>query len=114
MRRMLDPTKVGEINLYCHRIKLTNMPNNWITLNYFNTSDVPFTRSSFQTKIVDHHLPCSGAISIIRGTKVKYIPTYLYINESKGISCIVVDFDTNNYNFVNLDTYKFYDDVVPA
>ena len=85
MRRMLDPKEAGggSINLYCHRIQLTNKPYNMITLNYFSTSDVPFTRSSFKAKIVKHNLPCSGAItSITSGTKVKYIAVYLYISDN--------------------------------
>ena len=115
MRRMLDPKEVGGSNLYCHRIKLTDTPNNMITLNYFNASDVPFTRSSLQEKIGDKELPCSGAISSnVSGTKVKYIAAYLYINSSKSISCYAIDLDTNGYKYVNLDSYNFYDDVVPA
>ena len=116
MRRMLDPKEVGgDVKLYCHRIKLTDTPNNKITLNYFSTSDVPFTRSSFKTKIVNHDLPCSGAISTTSsGTKVRYIPTYFYFNDGKTISCSVIDLDTNTNRQVNLDSYNFYDDVVPA
>ena len=116
MRRMLDPKEAGgDVKLYCHRIKLTSTPNNMITLNYFSTSDVPFTRSAFTAKLVNHHLPCSGAISSTGGgTKVKYIPTYFYFNDGKTISCSVIDLDTNTSRQFNLDTFNFYDDVVPA
>ena len=116
MRRMLDPKEVGgDVNLYCHRIKLTDTPNNMITLNYFSTSDVPFTRSSFEKKIVDHHLPCSGAItSRISGTKVKYIAAYLYISSNNSISCYVINIDNGTNDYFNLDSFNFYDDVVPA
>ena len=115
MRRMLDPKELGGGNLYCHRIKLTETPDNMITLNYVNTSAVPFTRSSFKEKIVNHDLPCSGCISkTYSGTKIHYIPTYLYFNDGKTISCSVIDLDTNTARQVNLDAYNFYDDVVPA
>lgn len=104
----------GEINLYCHRIKLTDAPNNMIMLNYFNTSDVPITRSSFITKIVGHELSCSGAISSnASGEKIKYIPTYLYITSKKGISCYAIDLDTNMGRNVSLDNYNFSDNVIP-
>ena len=114
MRRMLDQKELGG-NLYCHRIKLTNRSNNMITLNYFNNSDVPFTRDSFTKKLVDHDLPCSGSISSsVSGTKLRQIAAYLYFNSNKSISCYAIDLDINNYKNVNLDTYNFYDDVVPA
>lgn len=79
----------GDTKLYCHRIKLTNAPNNMVMLNYFNTSDVPITLSSFITKIVGHQLSCSGAISSnVNGDKIKYIPTALYINSKKRHSLL--------------------------
>ena len=117
MRRMIDPNELGGgSNLYCHRITLTNTPNNMIVINYFNTSDVPFTRSSFITKVaVGHRLPCSGAItSSTSGTKIKYIPNRLYINTSYNLSCYAIDLDTNANTSVDLENYNFSDDVLPA
>lgn len=115
MRRMLDPKEVGGSNLYCHRIKLTDTQNNMITLNYFSNSDIPFTRSSLQTKLGNHHLGCSGAItSRTSGTKVKYVAAYLYVSSNKAISCYAINVDNSDYEYVNLDSYSFSDDVVPA
>lgn len=118
MRRMLDPKTIeggGGGNLYCHQIELTDTLKNMITLNYFSNSYIPFTRSSFIEKIGSHHLSCSGAISsTISGTKIKYIAAYLYINNNKTISCYAINIDTSDYEYYNLDSFNFTDNVVPA
>ena len=115
MRRMLDPKEVGGGSLYCHQIEFIETPNNIITINYFTNSDVPFTRSSLETRIDNHHLACSGAISsTTSGTKVKYIAAYLYINNKKTISCYAINVENGDYKYVSLDTYNLHDDVVPA
>ena len=114
MRRMLDPKEAGG-NIYCHQIKLTDTPDNMITLDYFSNSDIPFTRSSFKTKLGSNHLGCSGAISSrTSGTKVKYIAAYLYVSSDSYLSCYAINLDNGNYEYVDLSSYNFYDNVVPA
>ena len=115
MRRMLDPKEVGGGGggkLYCHCIKLTDGTTNAIVVNLFNYSELPFTIDSFKEKLGNKELPCSGIIQSFKGSTINVIPFFLCV--SKGnLSCKGTSMQYG-FRYLDISTFVFKDDVMPA
>ena len=76
MRRMLDPTKVGGSEQYCHFIDIHSNDGGEIYFNYNSTDKTKLTEATIVSAIKGKRLICNGYVKINGSSKT---PEFIYV-----------------------------------